>query len=171
MSEESTEGKYIPLIGDVEDYVGRSPWDFYSWGHIDMGIFSFLMLSLIITVPSFYLGLSAQSSIWWWLIFVLTLMIGIIWEILENSVLYYWGLRPGGLDSAKNCLWDIIFVTLGGGIMWITQFIIMGILNQKGTWFYIVGMISFFIILICYLIGFFITNENTKKARAARKST
>lgn len=169
MSEDTTEDKYIPLIGDVQDYVGRSPWDFYSWGHIDMGIGAFLLLSLLITLPAYFQGLNASSSIWWWLIFALTLIIGIIWEILENSILYYWGLRPGGLDSAENCLWDMIFVTLGGGIMWICQFIIMGVLSQRGRWFYVVGIIIFFIILACYLIGYFITNENTKKARAKRK--
>jgi hypothetical protein len=121
-------------------------------------------------VPSYYLSLNASASIWWWLIFVLTLMIGIIWEILENSILYYWGLRPGGLDSAKNCVWDIIFVTLGGGMIWLTQFIIMGILKKGGTWFYLVGFIIFIIILFCYLIGYFITNQNTKEARAARSN-
>lgn len=42
------ENKHIPLVGDVKHYVGRSPWDFYSWGHIAMGIASFLLLSLML---------------------------------------------------------------------------------------------------------------------------
>ena len=37
-----TSKKYVPFVGLVEDYVGRSPWDFYSWGHIAFGIGSFI---------------------------------------------------------------------------------------------------------------------------------
>ena len=49
-SEESGKDRYIPFIGRINDYVGRSPLDFYSWGHIAFGIGAFSIFSLIITI-------------------------------------------------------------------------------------------------------------------------
>jgi len=167
MSENEKKVEYIPFVGAVDDYVGRSAWDFYSWGHIDMGIAAFIFFSLFITLPEYYFGVGA-GFFPWWLAFVLTVAVSILWEILENTLIYYWGWRPGGLDSVLNAVWDIVFVTLGGGIMWLFKWVIMNLFGFPGRWFYIVAFISFLIILICYLIGFYITNENTKKTRQKR---
>ncbi|TXT63851.1 MAG: conserved membrane protein of unknown function [Promethearchaeota archaeon] len=167
MSEEEKKKVYIPFVGDIQDYVGRSPWDFYSWGHIDMGIAAFIFFSLFITIPEFIFG-PGGGFFPWWLAFLLTILVGILWEIVENTVIYYLGWRPGGKDSALNAAWDMIFVTIGGGVMWLFQWLIMEMIDYQGRWFYTVAFTSFFIILICYLIGFYITNENTEKARQAR---
>ena len=66
------EDKHIPLIGNVKDYVGRSPWDFYSWGHMALGIAIYLLLSLLITVPE---ALGGQGLIPWWSIILIVLFI------------------------------------------------------------------------------------------------
>ena len=62
--------KHIPLIGMDADYIGRSFFDFYSWGHIALGIASYLLLSLLITVPE---ALGGNALIHWWLIIVIVI--------------------------------------------------------------------------------------------------
>ena len=169
MNEQDKKDKYIPFIGLVDDYIGRSAWDFYSWGHMDMGIGGFMIFSLLITIPETFLSMAGLIP--WWLVFVLTILVGgFLWEILENTLIYYWGWRERGIDSLKNAIWDIIFVTVASAVMWLIQWIIMDVLGHRTRWFYIVGAISFGIILICYFIGFYLTNQNTKEARKAKKS-
>ncbi len=41
----------------------------------------------------------------------------------------------------------------------------MDVMGERGRWFYVSALISFLIMLIAYFIGFYITNETTKKAR------
>jgi len=168
LSEKKKEEKYIPFVGLVDDYVGRSAWDFYSWGHMDIGIAAFLVFSLTITIPEFMYGRGA-SIIAWWMVFLFTFLVAILWELLENTLIYHWGWRQRGKDSWMNALWDIIFVTAAGAVMWLFEFLIRELWGYFTRWFYIVGAISFFIILICYVVGFYITNEITKKSRKARK--
>jgi hypothetical protein len=158
--------EYMPFVGTVEDYLGRSPWDFYSWGHIALGIASFSLLSLMITITEAFIG---PAFIAWWFILFLTFCVGFIWEILENTVILWWGWRPSNRrDSFINAFWDIIFVTCGGASTWLLKWIIKDFLSLQGRYFYIVALIYFCILLIAYFIGFYITNENTKKARKER---
>ncbi|MBN1216352.1 MAG: hypothetical protein JXA99_13035 [Candidatus Lokiarchaeota archaeon] len=168
MNDQEKKDKYIPFIGLVDDYVGRSAWDFYSWGHIAMGIGGYLILSLLITIPRQYMGI--PELIPWWFVWILTILIcGFLWELFENSLVYYWGWRNKGIDSLLNSIWDIIFVSIASAVMWLFQYIIVDLLENRIRWFYIVGIISFLIILIIYFIGYYITNQNTKNARKARK--
>jgi len=149
--------KHIPLVGTVEEYVGRSPLDFYSWGHIELGIASFLLLSLLITVTEALIGPALLS---WWHIIVIIIIIAIFWELFENTVLYALGAKfENRRDSLINSLWDIILAVIGGLVMWLFKFLIMDAWGYRGLYFYIVGIISFVIILICYFIGFFITSR------------
>ena len=80
MANEPVEDKYIPLVGTVSEYVGRSPWDFYSWGHICMGIAAFLVFSLLITITELFIG---PAILMWWhiLAFVILGLGGIILTI------------------------------------------------------------------------------------------
>ncbi|MHA1491902.1 MAG: hypothetical protein ACTSRI_19900 [Promethearchaeota archaeon] len=159
MGKDKSDDKHIPLVGSVEEYVGRSPWDFYSWGHIDMGIASFLLLSLMITITEALIGPSIFN---WWHIMIFVLIFGVVWEIFENTVLYLIGAKfENRQDSIWNLLWDIIFVCIGGLAMWLLKFIIMDSMGRGGTWFYVSGSVAFVIILICYFIGFFITSRKT----------
>ncbi|MBY9007923.1 MAG: hypothetical protein KGD63_14370 [Candidatus Lokiarchaeota archaeon] len=168
MNEQEQSNKYIPFVGLVDDYVGRSAWDFYSWGHMDMGIGGFLIFSLFITIPEIFMSIPGLFP--WWFVWLLTILFGgFLWEILENSLIYYLGWRNRGIDSLINSIWDIIFVTVSSAVMLLFQFIIMDVLAYRTRWIYIVGIISFLIILIIYLIGFYITNQNSKEAREARK--
>jgi len=169
MSSENKEKKieYLPFIGTVEHYVGRSALDYYSWGHLDMGIAAFLLISLFITVTEALIG---PSILDWWFVMVLVIIFGFIWELIENTILHRWGWRPSNRrDSIVNAVWDIFLVCVGGLLMWLFQWIIMEVSLMRGTFFYIAGIISFIFALFFYFIGFYITNENTKIARRERK--
>ncbi len=159
MGKNKDKDKYIPLVGSVEEYVGRSAWDFYSWGHVALGIASFMLLSLMITVTEALIGPSIFS---WWHILVLVLIVAVIWELFENTVLYVLGAKfENRRDSFWNALWDIIFAIIGAITMWLFKHIIMDVYGYRGTYFYIAGIISFIVILILYFIGFFITSRKS----------
>jgi len=152
--------KYIPLVVWDKDYVGRSPWDFYSWGHIALGIASFLLISLLITVPE---ALGGKGLIPWWLIIIIVLFILLFWEFFENVILWLlkWKFEERQ-DSFINFLWDVIFGMLGSLVMWLFQWIIMDLMGMLGRWFYIAGAISFGIIILAYLIGYSIYKSKNK---------
>ncbi|MFX1567711.1 MAG: hypothetical protein ACFFCV_05005 [Promethearchaeota archaeon] len=163
MSSEDSDKHYIPFVGLLEDYVGRSPWDYYSWGHLAFGIASFSLFSLIITLWELITG---PAPVPWYSILIFVLVVGIIWEIFENTILWRLGLKyENRKDSLINALFDIFFVFVGGIAAWLMKWIIMDVMGKLGRWFYISALIMFMIVLIAYFIGFYITNETTKKAR------
>ncbi|MFX1304129.1 MAG: hypothetical protein ACFFBV_10145 [Promethearchaeota archaeon] len=167
MSEKESEKKhYVPFIGLLEDYVGRSPWDFYSWGHIAFGIGSFSIFSLIITLWEFFVGPTAML---WYYILIFVIIVALVWELIENTILWKLGLKyENRKDSFINALFDIIFVILGGLATWLLKWIIMDLMVQLARWFYLSAIVLFVLVLIAYLIGYYITNETTKKARKER---
>ncbi|MFX1378200.1 MAG: hypothetical protein ACFFA4_03830 [Promethearchaeota archaeon] len=164
MSDKESESKhYLPFIGLLEDYVGRSPWDYYSWGHIAFGIGSFSIFSLIITIWELLIG---PALIPWYFILLLVLITGVIWEIFENTVLWRLGLKyENRRDTFVNAFFDIIFVIIGGLATWLLKWIIMDVVGERGRWFYVSAICLFLLVIIAYFIGFYITNERTKKAR------
>lgn len=162
-SEESEKKRYVPFVGLLEDYVGRSPWDYYSWGHIAFGIGAFSIFSLIITLWELYIG---PATLAWYFILIFVIIVGIGWEIIENTILWKLGVKyENRKDTFINAFFDIVFVILGGLATWLLKWIIMNVLGELGRWFYLSAIILFIIILIAYFIGFYITNENTKKSR------
>ncbi|MFX1315430.1 MAG: hypothetical protein ACFE9T_06165 [Promethearchaeota archaeon] len=167
-SEESKDRHYVPFIGLLEDYVGRSPIDFYSWGHIDLGIGSFIIFSLIITVYQYFWEQPATLE-WYW-IYIMVIIVAIVWELFENIVLWRLGLKyEDRKDTVLNAFFDVVFVMTGAVVMWLFKWLIVDLMEERFRWFYLVGLISFVVILICYFIGYYITNENTKIARKEQK--
>ncbi|MGQ4873613.1 MAG: hypothetical protein ACP6IY_06000 [Promethearchaeia archaeon] len=149
----------LPIVGTDKDEVGRSPIDYFSWGHVDMGIATFLLLSLINTIPSL-IDKTLIYIIPYFLMLILVLIVAIVWEILENTLLLEWGFKfEGRRDSFVNALWDIIFVIIGGLYMWIVKGILVNIImGVKGIpIFYIIGIISFIVVLVAFFIGKAIT--------------
>lgn len=165
MSREESENKhYVPFVGTLEDYVGRSPWDFYSWGHIAFGIAAFSIFSFIITVYELITSLEATLAWLWILVFVIIVAVG--WEIIENTIIWRLGLKyENRKDSFINSFFDIFFVVLGGLATWLLKWIIMDVIGERGRWFYLSTVILFVLVLIAYFIGFYITNKKTKQAR------
>ena len=164
MSDKESESKhYLPFVGLLEDYVGRSPWDYYSWGHIAFGIAAFSIFSLIITLYELFIG---PSAVPWYFILLFVLITAVIWEIVENTILWRLGLKhENRKDSFINAFFDIIFVIVGGIGTWLLKWIIMDVVGERGRWFYVSALCLFLLVLIAYFIGFYITNERTKKAR------
>ncbi|MFX1501938.1 MAG: hypothetical protein ACFFDH_13325 [Promethearchaeota archaeon] len=162
-SEESGNKHYVPFIGLLEDYVGRSPWDYYSWGHIAFGIAAFSIFSLIITIWEMLIG---PATMPWFYILIFVLIVAVCWELIENTIIWRLHLKhENRRDSLINSLFDIIFVIFGGASTWLLKWIIMDLMGHLGRWFYLTALIYFLLILLAYFIGFFITNEETKKAR------
>ena len=152
--------KYVPFIGWDEDYIGRSAWDFYSWGHIALGIASFLLLSLLITVPEY---LRQKALIPWWLIIVIVIILLLIWEFVENVILWRLGWKfEDRQDSLANFIWDMVFGITSALTMWLMKWIIMDRYNAKGRWFYIAGAVLFGIVLVAYVIGYGIYKSKNK---------
>ncbi|MFW9880918.1 MAG: hypothetical protein ACFFG0_48270 [Candidatus Thorarchaeota archaeon] len=160
---ESESTHYVPFVGLLEDYVGRSPWDYYSWGHIAFGIATFTLFSLIINLWELFIG---PSTMPWFYILIFVIIVAVTWEIIENTILWRLGLKyENRKDSFLNAFFDIVFMILGGLATWLLKWIIMDVMGELGRWFYISALCLFLLALIAYFIGFYITNENTKKAR------
>lgn len=154
------ENESTPIIATSKSQTGRAPWDYFSWGHIDMGIGSFLLLSLINIIPTYIFQIPIYI-IYYWLMIVIVICFGIGWEILENTLLVSTGLKfENRRDSLKNALWDILFVTIGGFYTWIIKGILINlyglntaILNDMILAYFIVILISFCVCLVAFLIG------------------
>jgi hypothetical protein len=151
------------VVGTTTDEVGRAPMDFYSWGHVDMGIATFLLLSLINTIPSFVTG-TLIYIVPYWLFILLVLLVAMVWELIENTLFVDLGIKfENRRDSFINALADIMFVMIGGFVMWILKGILVNIFGVENIpLFYIIGAVSFIIVLICFFIGNYITDRITK---------
>jgi hypothetical protein len=160
---ESEKEHYVPFVGLLEDYVGRAPWDYYSWGHIAFGIAAFALLSLIINLWEL---ISGPAPIPWFFILFLVVIAGVVWEIIENTILWRLGLKyENRKDTFINAFFDIFFVFIGGIGTWLLKWIIMDVMGARGLWFYVSGLVFFLLPLIAYFIGFYVTNERTKNSR------
>jgi len=148
---------YVPLVGTIENYLDRSPWNFYSWSHIDFGMIVFLLLSLMISIPEALVG---PVIIDWWFIIILVLISGIVWEIIEFFLLIKWGWKPlERRNSIINAFWDLFFICVGGLIMWLIKWITMDFFSIRGSLFYIMGLALCLFVIIIYLVGFSITDK------------
>lgn len=142
------------IIADESNEVGHHPIDYFSWGHVDIGVSIFLLVSLINTIPS-WIDQQLVYLIPFWSTLVLSLVFAVLWEIVENTLLIKLQLKfEGRRDSLLNALWDIFFVCVGCVGMWI----IKGLMVNLGgpnmiPWYYIVGIIIFVILIIAFLIG------------------
>jgi hypothetical protein len=154
-SDEST-----PFVASSKSQTGKSPIDYFSWGHVDLGIMSFLLLSLINGLPSYFED-ELIYFIPYWVMLVLVFVVAIVWEILENTLFVAIGIKfEGRRDSLKNATWDVIFGIIGGSATWAFKGILVNIIGvgnnnipQYVIYFYIVGLVSFVIILIAFFIG------------------
>ena len=63
--------------------VGISWFDFYSIGHLCLGIGLFLFFSLFYTIPKKHGKVPIFSLL---LVFILTVILAVVWEIVENIV-------------------------------------------------------------------------------------
>jgi len=144
-----------PILATDKDDVGLSAMDYFTWGHIDMGIAFFLLFSLINTIPSLVEGRLIYIIPFWWMM-VAVLLFAVIWELIENIILWQMGKKfENRKDSFFNALWDVLFVALGGLLMWGLKGILVNLIMDVAgiSVFYIVGIIAFIVVLIAFFIG------------------
>lgn len=112
------EGKAIKkknrFFARTKDDISKAAVDFFSIGHILMGqiIFS-IVYGLLVYVPEFnaWVGSPADPKLW---AFIVAVLCGILWEPIENIILYKLGLKfESKRDSWLNLIFDTIFVTIG----------------------------------------------------------
>jgi len=142
------------MVAETKEETGRAPWDYFSWGHIAMGIVSFLLLVLINIIPTYVDQALVYIIPYWWML-ILTIGVGIGWEIIENTIFVETGLKfENRRDSLVNAIWDIIFVTIGALYIWILKGIMVNVISVNLILaFYTVGIVSFIVVIIAFLIG------------------
>jgi len=92
--------KSLPIFAKTLIQVGTTGIDYYTFGHILMGLIGFpLLLNLFLPPGAFsFLQFSA-----------------LVWELFENVILFKAGLKfEGRRDSGINTIFDIAFVNIGG---------------------------------------------------------
>ena len=130
------------LVATTPDEVGIAALDFYTIGHICMGIAIFLVFSLFYTIPMKSKG-DSRVLMPLWLIWIITVACGIAWEYFENTIFIELGWKfEGRKDSILNSITDIIFVGVGGlGMWWLAKK-----LFDKGKYtflYYFLGILGF----------------------------
>ena len=139
---------YIPLIGNAEDYLERSPLDFYTWERISLGSLIYLLLYDIVSL-FFYMPKLGT-------IFFLILTGGGI-QFLEGLILLRSKLRyrTENVYPLRMIIFDQLFYLVGGIIMAITQWVVITILTLVSGWFYLIGGVMLFGTVGFYLLGYF----------------
>ncbi len=92
----------LPIVAKTVVQVGISGVDFYTFGHIIMGLIGFtIMANILDTAGAFsFVQLGA-----------------VVWELIENIILYKIGLKfEERRDSGLNAILDIAFMDIGAGI-------------------------------------------------------
>ena len=101
----------------TKDDISKAAVDFFSIGHILMGQISYFIAWFFVKPDGAlftFVGEPTNSGIY---ALSFAIFIGLIWEPIENIILWKMGLKfEGKRDSWLNLIFDIIFVT-GGAVM------------------------------------------------------
>jgi hypothetical protein len=138
--------------------VGISWFDFYSIGHICLGIGLFLFFSLFYTIPKKHGNTPIFSLL---LVFILTVILAIAWEVIENLVFLNLGWKfENRPDSWQNITTDILLCGVGGLGMWLFAYIIFE--KDKNTFaYYTFGIIGFGVWVGVFIILRYLTFQNS----------
>ena len=145
------------FIAETIGEVGISWLDIFSIGHFCFEIGVFLFFSLFYTIPKNKGHVPIFSLL---LVFILTFIVLIAWELLENLLFIEIGWKfEGRLDSWQNITSDIVIGVLGALISWLFCHLIFT--KGKNIWaYYIFGIIGFglwlgvFIIVRAIFLGY-----------------
>ncbi|TXT65755.1 MAG: membrane protein of unknown function [Promethearchaeota archaeon] len=140
------------FIAEIPGEVGQSYIDFFSIGHLCGGIAIFLFFSLLYTIPMSKEEGTSQVYLPLWAVWIITVAIGILWELLENTILYDLGLKfEFRLDSLQNLVMDIIFVAVGAASSWVFAHLLFR--YHKSPWpYYVFGIINVILWLGVFVI-------------------
>ncbi|MFX1391137.1 MAG: hypothetical protein ACFE9Z_13815 [Promethearchaeota archaeon] len=138
--------------------VGISWFDFYSIGHICFGIGLFLFWSLFYTIPKKKGKVPIFSLLF---VFILTVVCGIIWEIVENTILLNFGLKfENRADSWQNMSTDVLLCAVGGLGTWLFAYLTFE--KEKSAFaYYLFGIIGFGVWISVFIILRYLTFQNS----------
>ena len=146
------------IVATTTSEVGVSWLDFYSIGHICFGIGVFLFFSLFYSIPKARGDTPLLSLL---AVFILTFIILIAWEVLENTLLLILNLKfENRTDSPQNIFTDMIFGTIGA--LGACLFAYESFEREKKHWpYYVFGLISFAIWIGVFIILRYLTFMNS----------
>ncbi|MHA2129898.1 MAG: hypothetical protein ACW99L_08000 [Promethearchaeota archaeon] len=135
--------------------VGRSVFDFFSFGHLAMGIVVFSLLSLISTIRNLFdsKNFKVKKSHWIWFV-VGTIAFAVFWEIVENTLVYDWGLKHmNQRDSIINAIADIILGGLSALLLWAVGYLLYEkVKKYEFLLFYLFAVLMFVVFFVIYLV-------------------
>ena len=137
------------IIATNASEVGQSWFDFFSIGHICFGIGVFLFFSLGYSIPKSRGDTPILSLL---AVFILTFIILIAWEVVENTLFIDLGWKFSDRDSPRNILTDIVLGTISalGMLLWAYE----AFEKDKKHWpYYLFGIIGF--LLWLFVFGIF----------------
>ncbi|MFX1365061.1 MAG: hypothetical protein ACFFCE_02550 [Promethearchaeota archaeon] len=140
------------------DEVGISWFDFYSIGHICLGIGLFLFWSLFYTIPK-KKGRTPIFSLLF--VFILTIVCAILWEIIEHTILLALGWKfENRPDSWENMTTDVILCAIGGLGTWLFAYLIFE-KDKSAFGYYSFGIIGFGVWIGIFIILRYLTLHNS----------
>jgi hypothetical protein len=135
--------------------VGQSVLDFFSFGHLAMGVVVFSLLSLISTIRNVFdpKNFKVQKSHWMWFL-VGTVAFAIFWEVVENTLVLQWGLKHmNQADSIINAIADIILGGLSALICLGIAFLLYEkVKKYEFLLFYLSDVLLFVVFFVIYLV-------------------
>ncbi|MHA2180684.1 MAG: hypothetical protein ACXAAH_04590 [Promethearchaeota archaeon] len=143
------------LWASLPGEVGQSVLDFFSFGHLAMGVVVFSLLSLISTIRNVFdpKNFKVQKSHWMWF-FVGTIIFAVFWEVVENTLILQWGLKHmNQQDSVINAIADIVLGGISALIIWIIGYILYEkVKKYEFLLFYVLAVLLFVVFYVIYLI-------------------
>ena len=140
------------LIATNINEVGVSFFDFFSFGHIAMGIGLFLFSYIFIYY--FLKKVNLKTSLSY--SFIFSIVGEIVWELIENILFLKWGLKFGGRrDSIFNLSTDLIFVGAGAYLMLLLR--IKFKTNKEIAKYCLFGLFIFLIFILFYFVSRYLT--------------
>lgn len=152
----------IPVIALDTPEISIASFDYWSVGHFLWGVALFVIFFTIgwiaknltgnpqapVNPPGF------EKFIIYWII---TIVLAGIWEIVENTLLYFVGIKVEW-DSAANIITDITIWGIGGAVSWYMTDLMF--LSEKYIRaYYIYGLMCLIMGLLIFVIFGFVTTS------------
>lgn len=141
------------FVATTEDCVSISAFDYWSIGHLFWGIFIFLLLYTFFNTPG---NPNKNPKLSLWQCEIVTIIIAVAWEVIENTLVYWIGVKVK-LDSPLNIFTDIVIWAIGGlGCWYFTH--LMFVKKDTVLAYYLYGVL----ILALWIILFIVLGNLTK---------
>ncbi|MHA2186189.1 MAG: hypothetical protein ACXAAI_14445 [Promethearchaeota archaeon] len=138
-----------PIIHVIGEPISIAVFDFWSMGHLLLGIAFFILAFTIyfirnnrdvspenVSIHTVKIPVPWKMFVSW----IISVIVAIVWEIIENTLGLYLGMKPI-LDSPLNAISDIIVWSIGGLVAWyITH--LMFVSRRYIIVFYVYGIIT-----------------------------